>query len=124
MKLKVKLITGFRKDQHFTIEADEAHKAYYLFMNPDKRGVFDSGLALIGQDIRAIEPDYNATMGWNPTYQLGDDDWNELNSSGVSRQLRDILAEAKQLAYKIKDRPELMALPLSEVKQKLLALGA
>ena len=96
--LKVKIITGFRKDQHYTIEADEAHKAYYLFLNPSERGVFKNGVALIGQNIQGIEPDYNATMGWNADHVLDGDDFNELKSKGVDRQLRDTMFQAKEIA--------------------------
>jgi len=115
VELKVKITVGFRKDQHYTIDAEEAHKAYWLFLHPDERGVFENGVALRGQDIQSIEPDYNATMGWNPTYQLGDDDWNELKDSGVDRKLRNILSEAKQVSQIMS--AEKINLPLSEVKK-------
>lgn len=98
MNLKLKLITGFRKDQHYTINADEAEKAYKLFMNPDHRGIFSNGLALVGSSIQAIEPDYNATMGWNPDHVLNGDDWNQINASGIDRQLRDALSIGKHNA--------------------------
>lgn len=98
MNLKLKLITGFRKDQHYTIDADEAEKAYKLFMNPEHRGIFKSGLALVGSSIQAIEPDYNATMGWNPDHVLNGDDWNQINASGVDRKLRDALSIGKHNA--------------------------
>ncbi len=97
-KYKIKVVCGFRKEQEFTIDANEAHKAYYLFNNPEKRGTFNNGLAIKGLDIQRIEPDYNATMGWNHTYQLTNDDWNELNSSGVVNKLRVVLSSAKEIA--------------------------
>lgn len=98
MKLKAKIITGFRKDQEHTIEADEVHKAYYLFLHPDERGIFNNGLAIKGSDIQSIVPDYNATMGWNKSHILDDDDWNEINRLGVDRKMRDLLCESKELA--------------------------
>lgn len=98
MNLKLKLITGFRKDQHYTIDADEAEKAYKLFLNPDHRGIFKNGLALIGSSIQAIEPDYNATMGWNADHALDGDDWNQIREKGVDRGLRDALAIGKHNA--------------------------
>lgn len=97
-KYKVRIICGFRKEQEYTINANEAHKAYYLFNNPDKRGTFDNGLALKGSDISRIVPDYNATMGWNPTHQLTDDDFNELRLNGVMQKLQGILSSAKEIA--------------------------
>lgn len=96
-KYKIKVVCGFRKEQEFTIDANEAHKAYYLFNHPDKRGTFDNGLAIKGSDIQRIEPDYNATMGWNHTHQLTSDDWNELHSAGVMQKMLSIMATAKEI---------------------------
>ena len=121
MNLKIKLITGFRPDQSITIDAEEAHKAYFLFFHPDKRGIFNNGVALIGTDIRQVVPNFQATMGWNETHQLDSDDWNEIRAAGIDRQLRDILYEAKQIAQL--GKLELINLPLSEAKTKLLENG-
>ena len=121
--MSIKIITGFREDQFCTIEDEEAHKAYYLFLNPEQRGVFNNGVALIGKNIQGIEPDYNATMGWNPTWKLNSDDWNEIRGREVDRKLRDVLYEAKQVAYLAIKEPSLIALPLSEAKQKLRLLN-
>ncbi len=96
--LKIKLIVGFRRDQEHSISAEEAHKAYYLFLNPEKRGVFSNGLAIIGNQIQEIVPDYHGTMGWNPSHVLDNDDWSELRSKGIERKIRDILSTAKQIA--------------------------
>lgn len=114
--LKVKVITGFRKEQSFTISAEEAPKAYYLFLNPEARTIFDNGFALVGKDIRSIEPDYNATMGWNATHVLDGDDWNELRENGVDREMRDVLVLAKNIAQ---HEPEKALLPLSEARKLL-----
>jgi hypothetical protein len=111
--LKVKIIGGFRKDQHYTIDGDEAHKAYHLFLNPDRRAIFKNGLAIIGADVRGIEPDYNATMGWNADHVLGGEDWNEIRVKGINKELRDVLTLAKEVAINF---PEKVNLPLSEVK--------
>jgi hypothetical protein len=98
MSYHFKILTGFRKDQFYSIDADEAHKAYYLFLNPEQRGVFKNGVALMGQSITGIEPDYNAIMGWNPTHQLGDDDWNDIRSKGVDKTVRLLTERAKTVA--------------------------
>lgn len=111
--LKIRIIGGFRKDQNYTIDADEAHKAYHLFMNPEKRAIFKNGLAILGQDIRGIEPDYNATMGWSPSHTLDGNDWNDIRSKGVDIELRDVLNLAKDVAQNF---PEKISLPLSEIK--------
>jgi len=118
--MKIKITTGFNSDQKFTIDSEEAHKAYYLFNNPEKRGVFDNGVALIGRDIRNIQPDYNAEMGWNPTHQLDDYDWEEIRAKGVDNKMRDLLAEAKKVSYLIEKNPQMLNKPMSEVKQLLL----
>jgi len=120
-KYKLKVICGFRKEQEYTIDANEAHKAYYLFANPDKRMIFSDGLALKGTDIQRIVPDYNAIMGWNPTHQLTNDDWNELNANGVSQKMQGIMVGAKEVA-RIAD-PKDLATPLSELKDKFPLLG-
>lgn len=113
--LKIKLIVGFRRDQEKTISAEEAHKAYYLFLNPSERGVFDNGLALRGADIQEIEPDYNATMGWNPAHNLDADDWNELRNLGIERKIRSMLVAGKTVAaLPDAERPD-MSLTLSEI---------
>lgn len=96
-KYKVKIICGFRKEQEYTINANEAHKAYYLFNHPEKRGTFDNGLAIKGSDIQRIVPDYNATMGWNHTHVLTGDDYNQLHYDGVMWKLQSILAAAKEI---------------------------
>jgi hypothetical protein len=95
--MKIKLIVGFRRDQEHSIDANEAHKAYYLFLNPDKRGVFNNGLAIIGSQIQEIVPDYQGSMGWNSTHVLDNDDWNEIRAKGVDSKLRDILFKAKEI---------------------------
>lgn len=115
MILKVKIVCGYNDDEQYTIDAEEAHKAYYLFLNPEKRTVFKEGLALLGKDVRRIEPDYNATMGWNHTYKLGDDDWSDIRSKGIDAQLKDLLAEAKDIAYLANSKPEILGLPLSKI---------
>lgn len=111
-KLYIKIITGFRSDQFCTINADEAHKAYFLFSNPEARTVFANGVALVGRNIQGIEPDYNATMGWNPTHKLGGDDMNELREKRIDSQLRDVLFTAKETAKLAQEKPELLNSPM------------
>lgn len=119
-KYKIKIVCGFRKDQEFTIDANEAHKAYYLFNNPDKRGTFNNGLALKGSDIQRIEPDYNSTMGWNPNHLLTSDDWTELNIGGTANKLRNIMALAKEVAKA--NKLEDLTQPLIKLKGKYITL--
>ena len=111
--LRVKISLGFRPDQKYSIEAEEAHKAYYAFMNQNKRVIFNDGLAVRGEDIRSIEPDLKGTMGWNESHQLDGDDWNEIRRKGVEQELRKVLSLAKGVAQT--EPPEKMNLPLSEI---------
>jgi hypothetical protein len=115
-RYKIKIVCGFRKEQEFTIDANEAHKAYYLFNNPEKRGTFSNGLALRGSDIQRIEPDYNTMMGWNPTYQLTNDDWNEVHATGIMQKVQGIMSGAKEVARTCQLAE--LAMPLSELKDR------
>lgn len=118
--MKVKVTTGYRDDQYVIIDAEESHKAYYLFNNPESRTIFKNGVALIGKNIKDILPAYNETMDWNPSYKLGDDDWNEIKKLGVDKKLRDILQDASSIA--LLGDPKILSLPLSEAKEKFLTL--
>lgn len=116
----IKIITGFRDDQYFIIEDEEAHKAYFLFSNPEARTIFNNGVALIGKSIQGIEPAYNETMGWNPTHKLDHEDWNELRAKRVTDRFRDVLSLGKQISLLAESNTDLLKLPMSEVKKTLL----
>lgn len=121
MNLKIKIVTGFNNEQHYTIDGDEAHKAYYLFEHPEERGIFSNGVAVIGKYIQSIQPDYNATMGWNPTYKLGDDDWEEIRGMGMDKRLNNLLETAKEVNKKLTiEKPELLNEKLSDIVKYLL----
>ncbi len=120
--MKIKLITGFRKDQAFSIDAEEAHKAYYLFFNPEARTVFKDGLAIKGSDIDRIEPDYQGSMGWNSNHILVQEDMNEIRSEGMDRALQRVMSTASDIA-KLGDEKDLQ-LSLSEAVQKYPQLGS
>ena len=115
MKPKIKIIVGFRRDQEHSINAEEAHKAYYLFMHPEQRGIFSNGLAIKGDQIQEIVPDWQGSMGWNPIHDLDSDDWNELKNKGIDRKVSNLLAKAKEVAYSL--QPGDMARPLSTLLQ-------
>ena len=122
MNYKVKLITGFRRDQEHSVDAEEAHKAYYLFNHPEERGTFDNGFAIKGDQIQEIVPDYQGTMGWNETHTLDSDDWNELNGNGVSKKMRELMGAAQEIS-KRGDTADL-GVPLSQLlKEKYPQLG-
>lgn len=114
--MKIKIITGFRDDQYMVIDADEAHKAYYLFLHPEERAIFGNGVALIGKNIQEIVPAWNETMGWNPSHKLDNYDWEEINSKGLQNKARDILQQAKEVSYLMEERSDLALKKLSEIK--------
>lgn len=112
----ISITTGFGPDQRHTISDDEAHKAYYLFLHPESRGIFDNGLALIGKNITSVEPDYRATMGWHASHKLDGDDWEDISAKGVDRKLADVMTRAKLVAHLAEKEPELINQKLSEIK--------
>lgn len=116
----IKIITGYRDDQYCLIDLDEAHKAYYLFNNPEARTTFRNGTALIGKNIQGIEPAWNEIMGWNPTHQKTGDDWNEIKSSGKEEKLKNVLIEAKNVAILAENKPDLLKVGLLETRKLLL----
>lgn len=118
--MKFKIITGFREDQYYSIDAEELHKAYYLFRNPEERGVFNNGVALVGRNIQGIEPDYHGTMGWKSTHKLDGDDMGEIRRKGVDREMREVLREADEVAQLM--QPQHVRLPLSEAKEQIKLL--
>lgn len=116
MKKFIKIITGFRDDQFTIIDSEEAHKAYYLFLHPEERAIFSTGVAIIGKNIQEIVPAYNETMGWNQSHKLNGDDWSELREKGVDRMLQDVIYEAKSISYLMENNKSLANKQLSEAK--------
>lgn len=114
MIYKAKLIVGYRRDQEHSIDAEEVHKAYFLFLNPEQRGVFNNGLAIVGSQIQEIVPDYQGTMGWNPTHVLDGNDWNELYKKGITNKMLAYLTLGKRVAQL--GKPEDFAKPISQIE--------
>jgi len=113
--LKIKLIKGYREDQYSIIDAEEAHKAFYLFLNPSERGAFSKGVLAIGADIKDIQPAWNETMGWNPLHKINTEDWNEIRSRGIEAPMLDVLADARALVPYVTKNKNLLSKPMSEV---------
>lgn len=116
MELKIKVTTGFRDDQYVIIDAQEAHKAYYLFTHPEERAIFANGVALIGKNIQSIDPAWNEIMGWNPTYKLTSDEWNEIRRKGVDVKMKNVLRIAKDVSYLMEGDMSISRKTLSEAK--------
>jgi|GEM_PF-1855618 len=104
---KIILVTGYNDNQRHSISIEEAHKAYYLFLNPTKRGIFSNGLAIVGKDINEIIPDWHGTMGWNRTHKLDTDDWNEITKYGIERKMKNTLTQARNISLQLEKNPEL-----------------
>lgn len=112
MNYRIRIITGYN-GEGFTVSAEEAHKAYYAFTNPNVRVVFnDGGIAIRGQDIMRIEPDYHSAMGWNQGYKLTPEDWQLIRSSGTEKKMKETLELANSLSHNTQN----LQLPLSELK--------
>ena len=111
--MKVKILTN-DFNISFTVEAKESHKAYYLFNNPEKRGTFTNGVAILGKDIKSIVPDFNTTMDWNPSYKMSDDDWNEIRKKGLDKKAQFILEKAAIVAKMAEENPALLQMALSK----------
>lgn len=120
--MRIKVVTGFRKDQVFSVPMEEAHKVYYLFLNPEARTVLSTGHALRGSDIQRIEPDFQGSMGWNEGHALDTDDMNEIRQSGMERKLRETMRLASDAARVAV--PADWNLTLSEIVKKYPALEA
>jgi len=112
--LNFKIITGYNKDQYEIIPAEEAHKAYYIFINPTARTVFSNGVALRGSDVHAIKPDYHSCFGWNSTHELDGYDWNNINNSRFPDEFNQITQQAKHVAEIATTNKNVLAKPLSE----------
>lgn len=108
----IKLKMWGNDDDFVVIENSEAHKAYYLFNHPEARSVFKNGSAVIGKNIRLIEPALNEIMGWNPTYKPQGEDWNELRV--IDAKIRAIMALGAQVATLANNNPKLLEQKLSE----------
>lgn len=109
--MKVKIIVGYRRDQEYSIDDQEAHKAYFLFTHPAARGVFKNGLGMIGEDIKGIVPDWHGTMGWNPSHIMDGNDWNEVRS--MQPKMDAMLAAASAIGKVA--TPEDLNVPLREL---------
>lgn len=119
--MNLKIITGFKDEQFFTIDADEAHKAYYIYLNPEKRTVFKNGNAIEGKYIMRIEPFYNFDFGWYENHKLDEYDWEEINKTDLPEKYQKLMAYASEIARSITPQNiGLLNSPLKELPQDKL----
>jgi hypothetical protein len=115
--MKFKVSTGYKEEQAFFVDESEVHKAYFLFLNPDKRSIFNNGSAIVGRDIKSIEPDYHGALGFNRGYTMVAEDYAIINrEGGVGKKAQEITARAKDVAYMAENDQSVLNLPLGEVK--------
>lgn len=113
--MQIKITTGYREDQFVYIPLEEAHKAYWLFLNPEQRGVFSNMATLVGRDIHNIEFDYHTLMGWNPTHKLDNHDYNELRDKGYLEKGKKFMEQVKQVSVLANEQPHLLDKKISDV---------
>lgn len=115
MKLKIKIVMKFRgvNEVIYSIPAREAHKAYFLFLNPEdkSRTVFESGLAIKGEDIERIEPDVIGSMEWNQGYKLTPED--HADTASVKAKLEKICHIASEVGRNADEK--VLSTPLQEI---------
>lgn len=112
--MNIKIKTGYGANDFKLVDMDEAHKAYYIFLNPDARTVFSDGEGIVGRTILGIEPDYHSAMGYNRSHTLDADDWNHIREKGVIEKLRASMETAKDIAYMLADNKHLLNKSLNE----------
>lgn len=101
--LMFKVVTGYGDDDYRSITSDELHKAYYLFLNADEniRSIMNDGRPLIGKDIKDIKPDYNAMMGWNPSYKPSCSELDEIKVQKFFPLMNECMQKASRVAQHI-----------------------
>lgn len=116
--MKAKIITKrYGKEYEYSIDMNDAHKAWYLFYNPTARAVFNNGsLGLRGEDVVSVEIDPVGTMGWNPTHRMDSDDWNEVRGKQLDYRLRNTLSAANQVSQDC--LPEDLRKPLDQLLEE------
>ncbi len=98
--------TGYSPNDFIRINSlEDLERAQFAFMT-NAKVVFSNGQMCRGQDIISIREDWHAEMGWNKnyrrddgsvaSYELGNDDWNEIRKKGVDKKYLGILAEVKE----------------------------
>ena len=109
--LYYKVFKGYT--EYVPIDETELEKALAAF----KFGtavIFNSGAV---EKIEAIIPDLNRSMGWNPSYKLGDDDWNDIRNKGIERKCAELHQKTKEkIEYLIETKQQHLIGKNAEVK--------
>ena len=116
--LYFKVITGYGKDQYHQVHVDDLHKIYYLWLNPEKRGILTDGTPIIGKNIIDILPDYNKILGHAPTIILDSYDWQKINNTSLRDRIEIAKTVASKLAVKINAFPEINGMRMIEAARQ------
>lgn len=73
-----KVVHGYNQEDFIAIDETELEKAMYAHMTEKK--VFLNNGSVNGSQILKIVPDYHKAMGWNYSYKLGTEDWEQIKS--------------------------------------------
>lgn len=117
--MNIKIKTGYGEHDFKIVSMQEAHKAYYLFLNPSARTIFSDGIGITGQNILGIEPDYHSAMGYNRSHRLDEDDWNDIRGKGIMEKIRDEMETAKNMAYGLGNNLQLLNVSFDDAKKYL-----
>ena len=105
VKMKFKIMRGFGQDDFIPIDESELEKAIYCHMSR-KDGAFSMG-SINGSHISAVMPDFHGTMGWNYSYKLTPDDWDDIRSKGVDKKIQKFIEGANtKVQYLIETKQE------------------
>lgn len=88
-----KIIKGYKSHEFTRIDESELEAAICIFLT-DGKALFKNGVVR-GKDIMDIREDWHKEMGWNDDHELRGDDWNELNTKGVTLKYVGVIAAAK-----------------------------
>lgn len=96
---------GYGHNEYVSIDETELEKAYGVFLT-DGKGVFSGGVVR-GQDIIAIQEDWNRAMGYNPEWKLTADDRVEIEKTGVMKQYKGLLAQtSRKVQYLVQNNQQ------------------
>lgn len=91
---RYKVIWGYDKSKITRITELQLEQAVYAWASGVKTSIGDT--LINGSQIIAIQEDFNAEMGWHPTYDLKDADWAEIRELRLDEKYKGKLSEAKE----------------------------
>lgn len=83
---------GYNNDEFISVDEKEMPMAMRAHIS-GKKGVFKEG-SISGDKIIVIVPDWQRVMGWNRTYNLMSEDYDEIGSK-TQREYQNLLQETR-----------------------------